>query len=226
MISLTKIDCPQVLLDNAENWRDELMAVIASGEEATRTQKNRYNHRDIKDAVISETSGKCAYCESKIRHVDDGDIEHIDPKAPHPEKSFEWNNLTLACTICNRLKDDYTVTAATPEALINPYIDHPNDHFLFHKEILTPVPESLRAHKTEEQIKLNRNALIEKRREQISEIHDYLTTYAQATVKYRPFVLRQMKKRWIGGDKEYSAFIKSYFDQMIARGTIPADIYD
>lgn len=162
MISLTKTVCPQILQDNAETWRDELMAVKNAGGEPSRAQKNRYNHRQVKDAVIAETSEKCAYCESKIRHIDDGDIEHIIPKTPHPERSFDWDNLTLACTICNRFKDDYTVTPATPEELINPYTDNPSDHFLFHKEILTPVPESLRAHKTEEVIRLNRNALVEK----------------------------------------------------------------
>ena len=198
MISLTKADCPQILQDHSEAWRDELMEVINAGEEATRAQKNRYNHQHVKAAVILETAGKCVYCESKIRHVDDGDIEHIAPKTPHPERSFDWENLTLACTICNRYKSDYTVTPETPEELINPYVDDPVDHFLFHREILTPVPESLRAHKTEEIIRLNRNALIEKRREKIAEVHGYLTTYAQATEEFRPFVLRQIKIQCIG----------------------------
>ena len=31
-------------------------------------------------APIDETHGKCAYCESKIKHIDYGDIEHILPK--------------------------------------------------------------------------------------------------------------------------------------------------
>ena len=195
MISLTKTNCPQILLDNAEIWREELMATINAGGEPTRTQKNRYSRRQVKDAIVAETHEKCAYCESKIRHVDDGDIEHIAPKAPHPERSFEWENLTLACTICNRFKDDYTVTPDTPEELINPYSDNPSNHFLFHKEILTPAPESLRAHKTEEVIRLNRNELVEKRREKIAEVHDYLTSYAQATAEYKPFVLRQIKRQ-------------------------------
>jgi len=88
------------------------------------------------------------------------------------------------------------------------------------------VPESLRAHKTEEVIKLNRNELVEKRREKIADVHNYLTAYAQATNEYKPFVLRQLKIQCTGKDKEYSAYIKSYIDQIIERGTIPEDIYD
>ena len=221
MISLTKGTCPKILDDNAVVWRDELLAVIATGNEPSTTQKNRYNHKDIKDVLLTETAQKCAFCESKIRHIDDGDIEHFIPKSEHPEFSFEWSNLTLACTICNRNKSNYYAPAGDHNSLINPYADEPRDHFLFHKEIITPAPESLRAIKTEEILDLNRGELVERRREQIAKLHEFITAYAQANDPYKPMVARQIRKQCSGSDKEYSAFLTKYISEMIERGVIP-----
>lgn len=74
------------------------------------TIAHRYNNKAIKDTLEKETFGKCAYCESKIRHVEFGDIEHILPKCKdaRPDLYVEWSNLTLACEVCNRVnKRDY-----------------------------------------------------------------------------------------------------------------------
>ena len=60
------------------------------GETPTETERRRYNHAEIKSALIAETHGKCAYCESKIRHVSYGDIEHVMPKVNDPTRWFEW----------------------------------------------------------------------------------------------------------------------------------------
>ena len=224
MIALIKQNSPEILRENAANWRDKLCSTINSGNTPTQAQKTRYNHEDIKAALVTETSGKCAYCESKIRHIDDGDIEHIVPKSVIPEKTFDWENLTIACTVCNRNKGTYYGEPGTSKELINPYQDDPAAHFLFYKEILSPTPESLRAHHTENEIDLNRSDLIEKRREKVQELHQLITAYAQAEDQYRHLVLTQIKKQYLGFDKEYSAFTKSYINQMVERGTLQAKI--
>ena len=67
------------------------------------------------------------YCESKITHIDFGDVEHIKPKSPSkfPELEFEWENLGIACGKCNLAKHDkYFVE--TP--FIDPYLEEPSDH--------------------------------------------------------------------------------------------------
>ena len=224
MIALNKLATPDVLAQNAAVWRAELLAVIASGEVPTQTQKGRYNHADVKTRLIEETRGKCAYCESKVRHVDDGDIEHIVPKSVHPELSFVWENLTLACTICNRKKGDHDAPLGDPLCLINPYQDDPRVHFLFHREILTPTPESIRGSNTENILDLNRSELRERRREKIEELHQYVTAYAQSEEDYKPLVARQIRRQCVGADKEYSAFLEQYISEMIVRGTLPENI--
>ncbi|WP_071675548.1 HNH endonuclease [Nioella nitratireducens] len=224
MIALTKLASPRILTQNAAAWRAELLATIAAGEEPTKAQKNRYNHVDIKAQLVEETHGKCSYCESKMRHVDDGDIEHILPKAKHPDLSFDWENLTLACTICNRKKGDHDAPPGDAQSLVNPYQDDPKAHFLFHREILTPTPESVRGSNTENILELNRADLRERRREKIDELHQYVTAYAQAEDDYKPLVSRQIRKQCVGADKEYSAFLEQYISEMITRGTLPEDV--
>ena len=224
MIALNKIASPDVLAQNAVTWRAELLAVIAAGQLPTQAQKNRYNHGEVKARLIEETHGKCAYCESMVRHVDDGDIEHIIPKSVHPDLSFDWQNLTLACTICNRNKGDHDAPPGDALSLINPYQDDPKAHFLFHREIITPTPESLRGSNTESILQLNRAELRERRRERIDVLHQYVTTYAQAQDDFKPLVARQIKRQCVGPDKEYSAFLERYLSEMIDRGTLPGDI--
>lgn len=90
MIALTKGPKPPVLEQNATAWTQDLLAAIQRGEKLSAARRGRYNNKQIKDALLAETHEKCAYCESKFRHVTYGDIEHITPKNNHPETSYEW----------------------------------------------------------------------------------------------------------------------------------------
>ena len=55
------------------------------------------------------------FCESKIRHIAYGDVEHYRPKAGYQQTksrplqrpgyywlAYRWNNLFLSCTLCNQ----------------------------------------------------------------------------------------------------------------------------
>lgn len=66
MIKLSKVPKPQVLVDNAAQWTAEYLACLNANQKPSDTIAHRYNHADIKDALEKETSGKCAYCESKV----------------------------------------------------------------------------------------------------------------------------------------------------------------
>lgn len=118
MIKINKLNEPQVLIDNGKEWTRQHLENIANGVESSAYLKSRYNHKDIKDQIVKETNGKCAYCESKLRHIHHGDIEHIFPKSLDETKRFEWNNLTLACEICNQYKSNQ-----------DPYLTHIQDPY-------------------------------------------------------------------------------------------------
>ena len=80
MRKLSKSKKPQILVDNEVAWTKEYCDCLSVGKTPSREIAMRYSHPTIKSALEGETRGKCAYCESKIKHISYGDIEHILPK--------------------------------------------------------------------------------------------------------------------------------------------------
>ena len=77
--------------------------------------------RILPELTLKEETGfKCVYCESKIGHNTPGDIEHKIPSSKDEDQHFAWNNLTIACTECNRRKNDYYVIG---NEFLDPYSD-------------------------------------------------------------------------------------------------------
>lgn len=123
MRRLTKRDQPEELANNRAEW-ERLVA-----EEGTDYYKTRYRLPAIKARLVEETAGKCAYCESKIGHNTPGDIEHKVPVSVEEAGRFDWLNLTIACTECNRRKNAYFDRA---KPFIDPYA-HDVEQILLHE---------------------------------------------------------------------------------------------
>ncbi len=223
MIELRKGPEPNVLRARGGEWHAELAAVLARGDKPTETLKARYRHPEIKNGLISETNGKCAYCESKLRHIAHGDIEHIRPKSKVPARAYDWQNLTLACDICNENKGDYLAPEeAAEEVLVDPYVDRPADHFLFLREIVYPRPDSLRGKKTDRVIKLSRLELLEKRRAHLDFIDGLVTAIVNSDDDWRPILLEDLAGH-IADDKEYAGVSRAYLDFLKDKGVLKGD---
>ena len=222
MRKLTKGQPPEVLVNNADRWHAELKAILNRGEKPTDAVKNRYRHADIKVLLIAETHGKCAYCESKIRHVTHGDVEHIAPKSKVPSKAYAWSNLTLACDVCNGNKGDYYTDdpARSQDALIDPYVDDPADHFLFMREVVVPRPDSMRAKATDVVIRLSRLELLERRRERMAFIDGLVQNFCQAPEEYKQMLLDDLTENHLKESDEYFATSSSYVEELKAKGVI------
>ena len=153
-----------------------------SGNVLFRTVRNRL-------AVMCSGARRCGYCEDSV-----GDeVEHIKPKDLYPERTFVWENYLLACGQCNRGKSsrflvivcgglvDVTRRRNAPvlrppegsPALIAPRDEDPLafldleivDTFMFlPREDLQGIDKE-RAEYTIEVLKLNRDVLLEARRE-------------------------------------------------------------
>ncbi|MFM7175102.1 MAG: HNH endonuclease [Caldilinea sp.] len=104
MIPVQRTSMPLVLQRNAAGWQTALDAVLrlpnATKKDIAKAQ-NKYRHHTVKQALIAMFHGKCAYCESKITVVTYGSIEHFYPKSAYVALTFSWENLLLACDICN-----------------------------------------------------------------------------------------------------------------------------
>jgi len=62
---------------------------------------DRYKRDDIKIALKSIYNNKCAYCEQRIEQ---SHVEHYRPKDKYHWLAFSWDNLILACPLCNQNK--------------------------------------------------------------------------------------------------------------------------
>ncbi|WP_421413169.1 HNH endonuclease [Agrobacterium tumefaciens] len=209
MINLTKLEEPDVLRLNGEGWLQVLEDKIAAGEKPTESEKGRYRHVEIKERLKEETHGKCAYCESHLLHITYGDVEHITPKSPHLHETFRWENLTLACDVCNTNK-------GTVAGIFDPYINEPAEAFSFLGPMIVPRAGNHAAVLTEKQLKLNRGALVERRLDKLRVISDQLLVLANAPTEELRAVIRQdLEENETGADKEYSAFVRSFLDVML-----------
>ena len=156
MISVIRIAPPQVLQEHGDRWltalrtaNDELEQVendsqatpqqIRRAKERKKRAQNKYRHRKIKDALETMFhDGKCAYCESPIRVVTYGHIEHFYPKGNpnYVDKTFEWDNLLLSCDICNdpgHKGTEFPLDASGDPLLIDPTdgVTYPVEHLKF-----------------------------------------------------------------------------------------------
>lgn len=210
MIRLTKSGIPKVLELNAAKWTEIVLEKIRDSIELAKAEKSRYNHADIKEAIVAETSGKCAYCESMVRHVTYGDIEHITPKTSSPELWFEWSNLTLACDVCNTKKGDDV-------EMIDPYSTDPEQRLVFFGAMVWPVPGDEQADLTIRALDLNRSELIGKRKERI----EYLMALKNSAAKTKDEALRRLLQEdfnfELADQKEYAALSRAVSRELAAK---------
>ncbi len=168
-----------------------------------------YKHPDNKKALKNSTFNKCMYCESKIIHIDYGDVEHIKPKSKYPLLEFSWDNLGFACTVCNRTykKNKYDDTIP----LLNPYDEEPSTYIICNGALFFPKQGSERGELSIIDLGLNRVELIEKRQEKINEIDKVIKAcFRCSNATIRDNALNELKNE-ANNNKEYSSVIKALF---------------
>jgi uncharacterized protein (TIGR02646 family) len=165
MIRVERAPKPAVIEQNQVAWTQALCNAVTKRDK--RRAENKYRHPAIKRALVSMFHGKCAYCESKILHVDYGHIEHFRPKSKPEFRSlaFEWSNLLLSCGVCNGAiyKGVRFPEADEGGPLINPCEDFPEAHFEFvfdlRARLASVVGTTARGKTTEALLGLNRQDL-------------------------------------------------------------------
>lgn len=211
MIKLKKTDMPKILKDKEESWTKAVKEKIEKGEVPTETEKTRYRHVDIKLALISETNGKCAYCESKLLHITYGDIEHIHPKSIDADNLFKWSNLTLACDKCNTGK-------GVSVSIIDPYVDDPSEYFDFLGPMVIADAENNSAVITEKSLKLNRSDLLERRADKIKYLADQILVLLSAkNPELRDVLRNDLLVNETSETQEFSATARSFISIMATR---------
>lgn len=197
-------------MDNAATWTQEYCSYLSAGKTPPDKVSTRYKDPSIKEALEKETYEKCAYCESKIKHISYGDIEHILPKNKdaRPDLYVEWSNLTLSCEQCNRSEKRTYYEPTLP--LINPYSDTPSHHLQDLGPLIMPILGDNRAIATEHILKLNRAALVERRTERIKAVEPLLQSWSKENDPATKKILSEQLHDQYSEDKEFSSTIKGY----------------
>lgn len=210
MIKLKKLDKPAILVRNATTWTSVFIGKVSAKLEPTPTESNRYRHPEVKAVLIAETHGKCAYCESKLLHIHHGDVEHIIPKSLAPEKRFEWENLTLACEVCNQKKSDKDPFI---EHIIDPYITDPAQHLVFTGPIIFPLGTE-EGRNTQILLDLNRPALVERRKEHLDHIMKIIDLVLNKNLPLvtRKSIYTNLKMNEAADNSAYAAMVRSVID--------------
>lgn len=214
MIKIEKNDKPKILEDNAKKWTDEYLTALEKQELVPNYIKYRYQNSEIKEALEKETHGKCAYCESKFKHIAFGDIEHILPKNKNarPDLYVEWTNLTLACEVCNRInKKDYYDPS---DPIINPIIEEPEQYLIACGPFIYQMPGKRKGELSISILNLNRTELIERRKEKIEILLPLVDKWKKEKNETLKKLLYSQIKREAGADKEFSFVINSYLKQI------------
>lgn len=193
--------------EEAKRAAEDLVAAVRKGE---KPKIDNDLYKAEKKWLLQEFHGKCAYCEVRMDGNQYGDVEHFRPKKavvdddgrpavdsngnPHPGYywlAYEWRNLLPACVTCNQehKKNRFPVKGARAfnreelatesPFLLHPLEDDPVAHFTFAPNgIVGPKTEEGR--KTIDVLGLNRDGLIEGRRETYRAIRASLKDYFDA----------------------------------------------
>jgi len=230
MIRISKPEqAPHILRERGQRTTAANQQAFEDGQRAFQFDNSLYGAKSVKNALIAAQRGKCAFCESQVRHIAHGDVEHYRPKGGVRQSEGEpleqpgyfwlaylWENLFLACQLCNqsfkknlfpladptkRARSHLDDLAAEEPLLIDPVEDDPGTLIGFRGEIAFPLDDDGRAQATIDALGLNREALVEFR-------FDHLT----------PFKLLRGALSLLPADSEEASDILALFEAAVLPG--------
>jgi hypothetical protein len=188
---------PAILLSEGRRKTAEDCAAHEAGVRDFEFDKSVYGHPSVKDTLVECHHGKCCYCESQVRHVSPGNIDHYRPMAASQQAigepfirpgyywlAYEWTNLLFVCHNCNQYFKRNLFPLENPSRralshrdriedeqplLLNPCLEDPADFVQFREEFIIAVEAHPRGNATIWILKLNeRPDLVERRREHLN----------------------------------------------------------
>ena len=214
MKMLSKLPISDAIRDHLESQMKAYAELLIANENIPKAIEGSYNTEEIKKLLKEETHEKCAYCESRMLHVDYGDVEHIKPKHRNPFLRFEYTNLTLSCGVCNTKK-------STHVDILNPYETNPSEHLVAHGPAIFRRSVSNIGMITEKRLELNRPQLLQKRNERLQalqQLADQIGRTNDASIKS---VLIDELRAESSGDKEFSLVSRTFIGEIFAELGLP-----
>ncbi|WP_204102157.1 MULTISPECIES: HNH endonuclease signature motif containing protein [Spirulina sp. CCY15215] len=204
MRNLQKLNEPDILAKNKEQWLQDYLS-----DSDNKYKRTKYRHKEIKETLKQETGDKCIYCESKIGHNTPGDIEHKIPTSKNKTLHFTWHNLTIACTECNRRKNDYY---QEEKEFLDPYEDDVESLIEHYGPIVGWKNGELRAEISVKFLELHdgtRQELMSQKIAKIEALNDTLERYKKASNPMIRLLMKKQIEKMSDRKSEYSAMVMS-----------------
>lgn len=198
MKKLNKLPPPSSIISNGATWTERY------ANEEPRKRSKPWLRPEIKEILLEETEGKCAYCQAEFINVSFGEIEHIKPKSKFPELVVDWPNLTVCCSRCNNKKGSKYFDDVP---FLNPFIDEIGEHLLFLGAFIQSTTH--RGDLTVKEIELNGAERIEARFKHINNLENLIRNYERE----EPGTIKQLNRQLIIKilhSGEFSAFTRSF----------------
>jgi uncharacterized protein (TIGR02646 family) len=178
VIAIRRLDEPDVLARNKAQWTADYLAERAK-DPKKRPRSNRYAHAEVVSALETMSHHKCFYCEQSTKQTE-AEVDHHRGVVDKPELAFEWENLCLSCSACNKAKNALKAISVT-DCLdpCDPEV-RPADHLAFDKEIIRSRDGSTTGRNTIMKYRLDREELDYKRIKALKRFDDALISILQS----------------------------------------------
>jgi uncharacterized protein (TIGR02646 family) len=190
MIRVVKPEqAPRILRERGQRTTEANQLAFVNGAQTFEFDSSIYGAKSVKNALVEAQHGKCAFCESQVRHIAHGDVEHYRPKGGVRQNgsdpldqpgyfwlAYIWENLFFACQLCNqsfkknmfplvdptrRARSHLDDLTAEEPMLLHPADEEPSAFIGFRDEIAFPIDDHPRARTTIEVLGLNREEMAE-----------------------------------------------------------------
>ena len=253
MIFVKKSAAPPVKLSKGESLKRDYCSSFDADSKAYKngTKKFEFNnrifgHENVKAELLKAQFNKCCYCESKIGSTSPGDVEHHRPKAYSQQDReqpkiypgyywlvYDWDNLFVSCSICNRSHKKNYFPLSNPNArardhlgdltkeqplILNPgECKNPRKHISFHSELAKGITKAGKT--TVDRIGLNRQPLQESRLKKLAllkhlcKIVRILKSHNGSDMQNSIEETENLMQAYASQESEYSAMASEFLKQ-------------
>ncbi|WP_353164212.1 HNH endonuclease [Empedobacter brevis] len=211
MRSLNRLNEPEILIHKKNEWLQKLKE---NGK--TRPDSSKYRNPNILLQLNTISNSKCYYCESLLKQVPSEVDHHIEVKCDL-DKSYEWDNLFLACDNCNN-KVPHNVIPI--ESTLNPFIDSDDEikrHITFDDEIIRIKDHSVKGDQTIKKYRLSTDLLDHKRIKQLNIFYKVIEEIRKKQIEQNGREMNEDEKEIIRSfksiDKPYSLMFTVLFEK-------------
>jgi len=172
MIHIKRLPEPKILIKKKREWTSQFIK-----SDKKRPDHSKYAHQEIKSTLITMSHNKCFYCETLLKGSTK-EVDHLIEVSEDKKKAYEWSNLFLSCSNCNKKIPHTSIPA---DHVLNPCEDQDEEirkHITFINEEIIFITD--KGELTIQKFKLNSERLDYLRLKQLQKFYEVLVSILMA----------------------------------------------